>query len=301
MNAWFEVRDDVRAALACKQPVVALESTVIAHGLPFPYNLEAARAVEAAVRAGGATPATIAVLGGRIRVGMGADELELLATSNNVAKVSRRDIAVCIARGQTGATTVSATMFVAHCAGISVLATGGIGGVHRGHAQDVSADLPELARTPIAVVCSGAKAILDLPGTLEWLETAGVPVLGLGTNEFPAFYCRSSSLPVDVRVESLAQAAAIIRAHWELGLGSGVVVAVPVPAEVEVPRDVVEAAIAKALAETGERGVRGKAVTPFLLGRVSELTGGASLGANMALLEQNARVAAQLAGALLAS
>ena len=280
------VQPDVAQALAQGRPVVALESTVIAHGLPYPRNVETALGMEQAVRAEGAVPATIAILDGRACIGLDRRQIERLATSKQVAKVSRRDIGICLARWLDGATTVSGTMYLAHLAGITVFATGGIGGVHRGHGTDVSADLSELARTPVAVVCAGAKAILDLPATLEWLETAGVPVLGLGTDEFPAFYSRTSGLPVDARVDDAEQAAAIIRAHWGMGLASGVLVTVPIPAEFELPREKAEAAIARALAEA--EGVRGKAVTPFLLRRVSELTGGESLQANLALLLNNA-------------
>lgn len=294
------VEPEVAEALAAGRPVVALESTVIAHGLPYPQNIETARGMEEAVRSQGAVPATIAIIGGVARIGLGADEMEYLARAT-VAKLSRRDIAICLAQMGDGATTVSATMVLAHYAGIKVFATGGIGGVHRGHATDISADLSELARTPVAVVCAGAKAILDLPATLEWLETAGVPVLGLGTSEFPAFYSRSSGLPVDARVETPAQAAAIVRAHWQMGLASGVLLTVPIPEADEAPRDMIETAIAQALAESEEQGVRGKAVTPFLLRRVSELTGGESMAANLALLLNNARVAAQLAQAIQAA
>lgn len=296
MHEALVVHPDVADALAAHRPVVALESTVIAHGLPYPQNAQVARDMENAVRAEGATPATIAVLAGRAHIGLTAEHVEHLATGKHIAKLSRRDIAACLAQKRDGATTVSATMILAHLAGISVFATGGIGGVHRGQRTDVSADLTELSRTPVVVVCAGAKAILDLDATLEWLETAGVPVLGYGANDFPAFYSRSSGLPVDVRVDSPEQAAAIVHTHWALGLGSGLLLTVPVPAAAETPRQVIEAAIARALAEA--EGVRGKDVTPFLLRRVSDLTGGASLRANLALLMNNARVAARLAVAL---
>ena len=296
VNDIVVVQPEVREALAAHRPVVALESTVIAHGLPYPQNVKTALGMEEAVRAGGAIPATIAILGGKVYIGLTADQVERLAKGKKIAKVSRRDIAICAVQKLDGATTVSATMLLAHLAGIKVFATGGIGGVHRGNFTDISADLTELARTAVAVVCAGAKAILDLPATLEWLETAGVPVLGFGTNEFPAFFSRSSGLAVDARVDTVEQAAAIVRTHWEMGLGSGVLLTVPVPAEAEVSREKVETAIGRALIEA--EGVRGKAVTPFLLRRVSELTGGDSLAANLALLLNNARVAAQLAKAL---
>jgi len=296
MDDTFIVQPEVAAALAAHHPLVALESTVIAHGLPYPENVTTALAMEATVRGEGATPATIAILGGRVCVGLDQAQIEYLGHGKQIGKVSRRDIAICLAHKLDGATTVSATMFVAHKMGIRVFATGGIGGVHRGHAHDVSADLTELARTPVAVVCAGAKAILDLEATLEWLETAGVPVLGFGTDEFPAFFSRSSGLPVDTRVETVEDAAAIVHQHWRLGLGSAVLIAAPVPQDAELPRPRVEAAIGEALAEA--TNVHGKALTPFLLRRVAELTGGDSLRANRALLLNNATIAARLARAL---
>ncbi len=279
-------------------PRVALESTVISHGLPYPDNLRLARRLEQTVRTHGAEPATVAVLGGQLRAGLTDLELQHLATAPNVRKVSRRDLPIVVARGLDGATTVASTMFLAHHFGIPVFSTGGIGGVHRGWPFDVSADLPELAQTPVIVVCSGAKAILDLPLTLEWLETHGVPVVGYQTDEFPAFYSRSSGLPVDVCVEAPAEVAALYTAQRRLGLPAGLLVCVPVPAEAELPRDVVEPAIQQALAEADHAAVLGKALTPFLLARISELTGKASLRTNLALLENNARVAAQIALAL---
>ena len=288
----------VRAALDAHQPIVALESTVISHGLPWPHNLELARRMEATVRAGGATPATIAILQGQIKVGLADDEIEYLARAPGVWKISRRDYAVAVAQQRDGATTVAGTMIAAHWAGIQVFATGGIGGVHRGHGVDISADLPELARTPVIVVCAGAKAILDLPATLEWLETHGVPVVGYGTSEFPAFYSRASGLKLEARADSPADVAALARAQWGLGLGSGILVCVPCPAEAARPLAEMEHAIAIALEEAEAQGVRGKAVTPFLLPRISELTHGESQAANLALLENNARIAAQVAVAL---
>ncbi len=288
----------VAATLALSQPVVALESTVITHGLPWPKNLEVARAMEAAIRDSGATPATIAVLDGQLRVGVTDAELETLAqVGGRARKVSRRDLPIVVARGEHGGTTVAATMWVAHRAGIQVFATGGIGGVHRRHPWDVSADLPELAQTAVLVACSGAKAILDLPLTLEWLETHGVPVLGWQTDTFPAFYSRDSGLPVDQRVANAAEVAAIWRAQRGLGLG-GALLAVPIPIEYATSPTVVEKAVAVALDEADARGIRGKAVTPFLLERVAAITEGASQAANLALLEHNARVAAQVAVAL---
>jgi pseudouridine-5'-phosphate glycosidase len=280
------------------RPVVALESTLITHGLPRPKNLEVARALETEIREAGAVPATIAVLGGEITLGLTAEQLAYLAQAGNVRKCSRRDLPIAVGRKEDAATTVAGTMWVAHMAGIRVFATGGIGGVHRGHPFDVSADLLELGRTPVSVVCAGAKAILDLPLTLEVLETQGVPVIGYGTDEFPAFYTRSSGLPVDVRCDTPQEVVAIARARDALHLTAGLLVAVPIPLEEELPAAEAEAAIARALAEAEAQGVHGKAVTPFLLGRVSELTGQASLRANVALLLNNARVAAAIAAAL---
>jgi pseudouridine-5'-phosphate glycosidase len=292
------VHPDVQSALDAGRPVVALESTLITHGLPRPQNLEVALALETAVREAGAVPATIALLAGEISVGLTGEQLRYLAEAEGVRKCSRRDLPIAVGLGQDGATTVAGTMLVAHMAGIRVFATGGIGGVHRGHPFDVSADLTELGRTPVVVVCAGAKAILDLPLTLEVLETRGVPVIGYGTDQFPAFYTRSSGLPVDVRCDTPQAVAAIARARDALGLPGGMLVAVPVPAEAELPAADAERAIARALAEAEARGIQGKAVTPFLLDRVSELTGAASLRANVALLLNNARVASLIAAAL---
>lgn len=298
MNHLLQLDPGVRQALDEGKAVVALESTVIAHGLPYPTNLESARSMEAAVRRQGAVPATIAVLDGRLRVGLDDAELEHLATANRIRKVSRRDLAVTIARGEDGATTVAATMTIAAWAGVDVFATGGIGGVHRDAAYDVSNDLPTLASVPVAVVCAGAKSILDLRATLEWLETWGVPVLGYGTDEFPAFYSRRSGLGVDVRVDSPQEAAAVIRAGRRLGLSGGTLVAVPIPEADALPPDKLEASIASAMAEAKARGIEGSASTPFLLKWVARQTEGASIKANVALLENNAAVAAQIAVAL---
>ena len=292
---------DVRDALAAGRPVVALESTLITHGLPYPVNQEVASGMEKAVRDAGAVPATIAVLKGQITVGITADELAYLAQAKDVRKCSRRDFPIVLAQKGDGATTVAGTMIVAHLAGIRVFATGGIGGVHRGHPFDVSADLLELAQTPVAVVCAGAKAILDLPLTLEVLETHGVPVVGYQCSNFPAFYTRDSGLPLDVRCDRPEDVAAILRARERLGFQTGTLIATPVPAEHELPAEVAEKAIAQALDEAEARGVRGKHVTPFLLARVSELTHEESRTANVALLQNNARVAAQISGALAAS
>lgn len=279
-------------------PLVALESAVITHGLPHPQNLALALDVEHEIRQAGARPATIALLNGRVRVGMNAVELETLAVLQPVRKISRRDFGIAIARGESGGTTVAGTLIVAHAAGLKVFATGGIGGVHRNAPFDVSADLPELSRSPLVVVCAGAKAILDLPATLEYLETVGVPVIGYQTNEFPAFFSPSSGMGVDARVDTPAEAAAIARAHWEMGLESAILVVAPPPAEAALAPEAVEGEIETALQEARDQGISGAAVTPFLLQRVNELSLGASLRANLALLRNNARIAAQIASAL---
>lgn len=296
--SWLRVNPEVREALENRRPVVALESTLISHGLPYPQNLHTAQRLEETVRAHGATPATIAIIDGIVRVGLGPDDLARLARSGNVRKVSRRDLPIVVARKSVGATTVAATMILSAMAGIQVFATGGIGGVHRGQPFDISADLPELAQTPVVVVCAGAKAILDLPLTLEWLETHGVPVLGYGTDTFPAFYTRSSGLPVDARVDTPQEVAEIVRAKRSMGLRGGTLVAVPVPFEDSVPAERIEAAVQSALEEATAEGIRGQALTPYLLARIVELTGGQSLEANVALLANNAAVAAQVAAAL---
>jgi pseudouridine-5'-phosphate glycosidase len=280
--------------------VVALESTIISHGMPWPHNLETARKLEAEVRAEGCVPATIAVVDGRLRAGLAPPELERLARAGTgVAKLSRRDLPVVVAQGGTGATTVAATMIVAALAGIPVFATGGIGGVHRGAATsfDISADLQELARTSVAVVCAGAKAVLDLRLTLEYLETHGVPVIGYGTQRLPAFWTRDSGLGVDARADTPADVARVMHAKWSLGLAGGIVVANPIPERFDLPAERVDRAIEEALADAGAQGIAGKAVTPFLLARVNALTGGDSLEANVALVRSNASVAAKIAAA----
>jgi pseudouridylate synthase len=283
-------------------PQVALESTVISHGLPYPLNLELATEMEAIVRQHGADPRTIGIIGGELIAGLSGSQIEHLATARDVRKVSRRDLPIVVARRLDGATTVAATMWIAHRAGIEVFATGGIGGVHRGvsggPSSDISADLQELAQTPVIVVCAGAKAILDLPATLEYLETYGVTVVGMGTDEFPAFYSHQSGLRVDVRCDSAADVAAIWRAKRELELPSGLLVTVPIPAEAEIPAAEIEPTIAQATNEAAERRLRSAEVTPFLLTRIAELTGTRSLQANLALLKNNARVAAQIAVAV---
>ncbi len=294
----FLIHAEVRQALQAGRPVVALESTVITHGLPYPHNRQIAEQMEAEVRAGGATPATIALLDGRALVGVTADQLERLAQAQEMHKISRRDFGPALALGWSGGTTVAGTMVAARAAGIRVFATGGIGGVHRQPAYDISTDLPELSRTPVLVVCAGAKAILDLDATLEYLETAAVPVIGYQTDDFPAFYSRSSGLKAPLRADDPAQIAAIARAHWSVDGAGGVLVTNPPPLEAALEGAAVEQAIQQALAEAQAQGVRSQAVTPFLLGRVSQLTGGASLQANLALLRNNARLATQIALAL---
>lgn len=289
---------EVKAALDKGQAVVALESTVITHGLPAPENIQVAQAIEAAVREQGAAPATIAILQGDITVGLTPEQLAYLGSAREVRKCSRRDFPVVVARREDGATTVAATMMVAHWAGIRVFATGGIGGVHRGQPWDESADLLELGRTPVAVVCAGAKAILDLALTLEVLETQGVTVLGYQTNEFPAFYSRSSGLSLELRVETPAEIAAIIRAHDEMGLTMGTLITNPVPAVDEWPAAEAQSVIEQALRDAQTDRISGKAVTPYLLQRVSDLSGARSKKANIALLLNNARLAAQIALAL---
>jgi pseudouridylate synthase len=302
----IQIPDHIRAALSAGHPVVALESTVISHGLPYPHNLDLARAMEDEVRAHGATPATVGVVAGMPTVGMAGTDVERFARAaehgsspQGTLKLSRRDIGYAVALRRDGATTVAGTMALASLAGVQVFATGGIGGVHRGAETtwDVSADLTELARTAVLVVCAGAKAILDLPATLEYLETAGVPVLALGSDEFPAFYSSSSGLGA-ARVESVAEAAAAWRAHLKYGGGSGMLLAVPPPAEVALPRNQIDPVIASALVKANAAGVRGQAVTPFLLAAVAEATHGESMRTNIALLRQNARVAAAMAQAI---
>ena len=294
----LDIHPEVQAALAAGAPVVALESTIIAHGMPWPHNLETGQRLEAEVRRHGAVPATVAVLGGRLKAGLSAAQLELLARSGaGVAKASRRDLAMLVAAGADGATTVAATMIVAAMAGICVFATGGIGGVHRGAERsfDISADLLELAQTPVAVVCAGAKSILDLGLTLEVLETHGVPVIGYRTGTLPAFYVRDSGFALEQRLDEPEAVARLMHAQWTLGLKAGLVVANPIPAAHEMPRDRIDAAIAQALAEAQAQGIQGKASSPFLLARVAALTGGDSLAANIALVLNNAALAAQVA------
>jgi pseudouridine-5'-phosphate glycosidase len=295
---FLHLHPTVKSALADERPVVALESAVISHGLPWPDNLGLARDMEAAVRAGGGEPATIALLGGRVHIGLDERDLEHLARASGVWKISRRDLPVALAQRRDGATTVAGTILIARQVGIRVMATGGLGGVHRGDPTDVSADLPEIARTPILVVCSGAKAILDLPATLEWLETWGVPVVGYRTDEFPAFYSRESGLRLEARADTPGEAAAIAQAMWEMGYPGGMLLCVPCPEEAARPAAEMEQAITQAVREAASQGTRGKALTPFLLARVAELTEGKSRAANLALLRNNGKVAAQVAAAL---
>jgi pseudouridine-5'-phosphate glycosidase len=297
MNPYLDVRPEIAEALAARRPVVALESTVISHGLPRPHNLETARKMEAAVRDEGAVPATIGLLEGRLIVGLSRPEIEMLAVAERVAKVSRRDLAAVLNSGQPGATTVAATMIIAAQAGVCVFATGGIGGVHRGvqNSFDISADLPELARTRVAVICSGAKVILDLPRTLELLETLGVPVVGYGSSKFPAFYVQESGLALDSRVDTPLEAARLMAMHWSLGLASGLVICNPPPSESSLPRNDVESLIEAALDSAVAAGIQGRAVTPYLLDHLAKASGGKTLQTNIDLLINNARVAAQIA------
>ena len=301
MNKYLDISPEVQQALAEGKPVVALESTIISHGMPYPKNVETAMLVEKTIRENGAVPATIAIIGGRLKAGLSADEIEYLGKSGRkVAKVSRRDLAAIVARGADGATTVTTTMIIAHMAGISVFATGGIGGVHRGAetTMDISADLEELGSTPVMVVCAGAKSILDLGLTLEYLETKGVPVVGYGTDELPAFYTRRSGFGVDYRVDSPAELAAMFKAQQELGMKGGILVTNPIPEQYAMDKEVIDAAIDQAIAESKAQGIHGKETTPFLLARVVELTGGDSLESNIQLVLNNAVVASKTAAEL---
>lgn len=291
----IDLSDEVSGAVHFDRPIVALESTVIAQGLPFPTNIETALRLEAIVREVGAVPATVAVLGGRIKAGLNIEEIEHLAKSENVRKASIRDLPIAIAGKLDCATTVATTTFIARKAGIRVFATGGIGGVHRGSLPDISADLPQLAENPIIVVCSGAKAVLDLPATREWLETHGVPVIGWRCSEFPAFFSRSSGLGVDVRLEKASDVAKIAEARGELGLQQALLVVNPVPEADEIPRAEAERLIADALGEAAAKRITGKTITPFLLSELAEKSSGRTMRANIALLESNARVAAEIA------
>ena len=298
MRELLNIAPDIASAMRDRRPVVALESTVIAHGLPRPQNLQTAQRLEEIVREGGAIPATIAIIDGKLSVGLSEDQIHLLANNRDIRKISTRDISIAVAQGWNGATTVASTTWTAHRAGIKVFATGGIGGVHRGSLPDVSADLPELARTPIVVVCSGAKIVLDLPATREWLETHAVTVVGYQCDELPAFYSRKSGLPIDARVESAEDVAKIYRAQRDLGIESALLVVVPVPVEFEVPAEELQIVLTTALEDAEWKGIAGPALTPFLLSQMAERSGGSTLRANIALLENNARVAAEIARAV---
>jgi len=298
LNAYLDVNAEVAEALAAGKPVVALESTIISHGMPYPQNVETALNVERIIRENGAVPATIAIIGGRLKAGLTAEEIEYFGKKGQaIHKASRRDLAVLCARGEDGATTVTTTMIIAHMAGIKIFATGGIGGVHRGAetTMDISADLEELGQTPVMVVCAGAKSILDLGLTLEYLETKGVPVIGFGTKELPAFYTRQSGFGVDYRIDTAQELAKAFKVQNELGFKGGMLVCNPIPEEYAMPLETINAAIDQAIAESVEKGIKGKETTPFLLARVAELTGGNSLASNIRLVYNNAKVAAQTA------
>ena len=298
MNRYLDINPEVAQALAQGKPVVALESTIISHGMPYPQNVETALNVERIVRENGAVPATIAIIGGRLKAGLTAEEIEYFGKKGQaIHKASRRDLAVLCARGEDGATTVATTMIIAHMAGIKLFATGGIGGVHRGAetTMDISADLEELAQTPVMVVCAGAKSILDLGLTLEYLETKGVPVLGYGTKELPAFYTRKSGFYVDYQIDTVQELAAAFKAQGDLGMQGGMLVTNPIPEQYAMPFETINAAIDQAISECEAKGIHGKETTPFLLARVAEITGGDSLASNIQLVYNNARLAAQVA------
>lgn len=297
MKDYLSITPEIAEAIAEGKPVVALESTILSHGMPFPQNMEFAHKVEEIVRGEGAIPATTAIIGGKLKVGLTSEELDLMCKGEGVGKVSRRDVAVYLATGKTGATTVATTMMIASMAGIRVFATGGIGGVHRGaeKTMDISADLQELANTGVAVICAGAKSLLDLRLTLEYLETFGVPVLGLRTDEFPAFYCRTSGLKLDYRAETEAEIAKIMKTKWDLGLKGGFVIGNPIPEEYALDYDKMEAVINEALRLAEEQGIHGKDTTPFLLSHIKELTDGVSFASNLELAYNNARAASKIA------
>lgn len=297
MNNFIDMSKEVKKAMEEGKPVVALESTIISHGMPYPENIETAKTLENIVREHGAIPATIAIINGRVKIGLSKEELEFMGTSKEILKASRRDLPVVLAKGLSAATTVSATMICANLAGIKVFVTGGIGGVHRGAEQtfDISADLQELANTDVAVVCAGAKAILDLSRTLEYLETFGVPVVGFKTWEFPAFYTRESGLKVDYKVDDEIEAAKIIKTKWDLGLKGGILIANPIPEEYALDKAYIDKAIEDALYEAEKRNIKGKEITPFLLDKIKDLTQGKSLKANIELVKNNAHVGAKIA------
>lgn len=300
LNKYLDVNPEVAQAIREGRPVVALESTIISHGMPYPQNVETALNVERIIRENGAVPATIAIIGGRLKAGLTPEQIEYFGKKGRaIAKASRRDLAVLCARGEDGATTVTTTMIIAHMAGINIFATGGIGGVHRGAetTMDISADLEELGHTPVMVICAGAKSILDLGLTLEYLETKGVPVIGYGTEELPAFYTRRSGFRVDYRMDSPQELAAAFKAQNDMALGGGMLVTNPIPEEYAMPLDTINSAIDQAIAECNAQGIHGKETTPFLLARVAELTGGDSLASNIQLVYNNAKLAAQTAAA----
>ena len=296
-HSYVSIHPEVQAALDAGTPVVALESTIIAHGMPYPDNVTTAKNVEAVIREQGAIPATIAIINGVCKVGLTEAELETIASSTNVAKVSRRDIGLVLSTNSLGATTVAATMYIAALAGIRVFVTGGIGGVHRGaqESMDISADLEELAQTNVAVICAGAKSILDLPLTLEVLETKGVPVIGYQTDVLPAFYTRESDIPVPIRLDSASTIASLMSAHWHMGIPSGVLIVNPIPTAFSMPKDQIDSAINQALFNASNDGITGKNVSPYLLAAIKEITGGLSLKANIELVLNNARLGAQIA------
>lgn len=300
MNRYLDISDEVKKALDNNKPIVALESTIISHGMPYPQNVETALKVEEIIRENGAVPATIGIIGGRLKAGLTAEEIDYMGRAGNIAKVSRRDIPYLVAHKRDGATTVASTMIIAAMAGIKVFATGGVGGVHRGaeKTMDISADLEELAMTEVAVVCAGAKSILDLGLTLEYLETKGVPVLGYKTEELPAFYTRKSGFKVDYKVDTPEEIASILRTKWELGLMGGALIANPIPEEYSMDADLITRVIEDAVKEAEALGIKGKDTTPFLLAKIKEITGGESLESNIQLVYNNALLAAQIARAL---
>jgi pseudouridine-5'-phosphate glycosidase len=301
MKKYMDIDPGVQSALDQGKVVIALESTIIAHGMPFPKNVETALAVEETIRSKGAVPATIGIIGGRIKVGLSAQEIDHLAKAQHVVKVSRRDFPLVVAKKLDGATTVAGTMMVAHQAGIPLFVTGGIGGVHRGAAEDfdISADLEELKQTDVVVICAGVKSVLDIGSTLEYLETGGVPVITYGSDEFPAFYSRRSGFPAECRIDSPSEIAELIRTKFDMGLRGGMLVACPIPAEHEIDYETMDRTIQKALEECSEKGITGKRITPFLLDRIKELTEGRSLEANIRLVINNAEVGGEIAAALM--
>lgn len=297
LKPYLSITPEIKEAVEAGKPVVALESTILSHGMPYPENWEFSHKVEEIIRGEGAIPATTAIIGGKLKVGLTAEELEIMCKNPVVGKVSRRDVAVYLATGRTGATTVATTMMLAEMAGIKIFATGGIGGVHRGaeETMDISADLQELANTGVAVVCAGAKSLLDIPKTLEYLETMGVPVLGFNTDDFPAFYCRRSGCRVDYNLPDAATAARIMKTKWDLGLKGGFIIANPIPEQYELDFEEMEGVINKALEAAKKENIRGKDTTPFLLAKIKDYTKGVSLASNLQLAYNNARVAAKIA------